>query len=98
MPMSVILRRAREPSPVCTARMSMPHGSHILRFIVTLAFAIVTAAPALIWSAGAQSFGTHYTSTAEKDCHLTNTSRDGSVCVCPGKAGLIVLVTEDDLR
>jgi hypothetical protein len=53
---------------------------------------------ALIGSARAQSFGSSYTSTAEKDCHITNTGRDGSVSVCPGKAGLIVLVTEDDLR
>jgi len=33
-----------------------------------------------------------------KDCRITNTGRDSSVSVCPGKAGLIVLVTEDDLR
>jgi hypothetical protein len=52
----------------------------------------------LIGGAGAQSFGSSYTSTAEKDCYITNTGRDSSVSVCPGKAGLIVLVTEDDLR
>jgi hypothetical protein len=70
----------------------------MLRFKVTLAIAVVTAVPALIGSASAQSFGSSYTSTAEKDCHITNTGQVSSVNVCPGKAGLIVLVTEDDLR
>jgi len=73
-------------------------GSHMLRIIVTLAIALVTAVNALIGSARAQSFGSSYTSTAERDCRTTNTGRDVSVNVCPGKAGLIVLVTEDDLR
>jgi hypothetical protein len=76
----------------------MPLGSHRLRFAVAHAIAIVTAAPALISSASAQSFGSSYTSTAEKDCRFTSTGQDGSVSVCPGKAGLIVLVSEDDLR
>jgi hypothetical protein len=48
-------------------------GSHMLRIIVTLAIALVTAVAALIGSARAQSFGSSYTSTAEKDCHITNT-------------------------
>ena len=74
----------------------MPLGSHMLRSFVTSA--IVTALPALIGSASAQSFGSFYTSTAEKHCRLTHTGEDSSVSVCPGKAGLIVLVTEVDLR
>jgi hypothetical protein len=53
--------------------MSMLLGSHMLRLNVTLAIALVTAVPALIGSARAQSFGSSYTSTAEKDCHITNT-------------------------
>jgi hypothetical protein len=73
-------------------------GSHMLRIIVARAIAFVTALPALIGSASAQSIGSSYTSTAEKDCRITNTGWDSSVRVCPGKAGLIVLVTEDDLR
>ena len=47
-------------------------GSHMLRIIVTLAIALVTAVAALIGSARAQNFGSSYTSTAEKDCHITN--------------------------
>jgi hypothetical protein len=70
----------------------------MLRIIVALAIAFVTALPALIGSASAQSIGSSYTSTTEKDCRITNTGRDSSVSVCPGKAGLVVLVTEDDLR
>jgi hypothetical protein len=58
----------------------------------------VTVATASIGSANAQSFGSRYTSTAEKDCRIANTGQDSSVNMCPGKAGLIVLVTEDDLR
>lgn len=76
--------------------MSLPLGSHMLRVIVTIA--IVTAVPALIGSANAQSFGSSYTSTAEKACRIANTGQVSSMSVCPGKAGLIVLVTEDDLR
>jgi hypothetical protein len=53
--------------------MSMLLGSHMLRLKLTLAIALVTAVPALIGSARAQSFGSSYTSTAEKDCHITNT-------------------------
>jgi len=70
----------------------------MLRLIITSAIAIVTAAPALIGSARAQSVGSSYTSTAEKHCHPTRTGEDSSVSLCPGKAGLIVLVTEVDLR
>jgi hypothetical protein len=61
----------------------------------------VTAAAtlfALFGRVDAQTFGSLYTSTAAKDCRVKNTGQDGSVSVCPGKAGLIVLVTEDDLR
>lgn len=76
----------------------MPLGSHMLRIIVASAIAIVTAMPALIGSASAQSFGSSYTSTAEKDCRVTNTGRVSGESICPGKAGLIVLVSENDLR
>jgi hypothetical protein len=48
--------------------------------------------------ADAQTFSSLYTSTAVKDCHVRNTGHDSSSRVCPGKAGLIMLVTEDDLR
>ena len=51
--------------------------------------------------AKAQTFGSSYTSSAPKDCHTIGKSSelDGSATrACPGKAGLIVLVSEDDLR
>ncbi len=49
----------------------------------------------------AQSFGSTYTSTAPKDCRQIGkpSDLDGSTTrVCPGKAGLVVLIAEDDLR
>jgi hypothetical protein len=61
---------------------------------------------ALLFAAGAsqadaQSFGSSYTSTAPRDCRLIGkpSELDGSTTrVCPGKAGLVVLIAEDDLR
>nr|AWM02248.1 hypothetical protein CIT40_20965 [Bradyrhizobium amphicarpaeae] len=52
-------------------------------------------------SAGAQSVGSTYTSTAPKDCRQVGkpSELDGSTTrACPGKAGLTVLIAEDDLR
>ena len=49
----------------------------------------------------AQSFGSTYTSTAPKDCRQIGkpSELEGSTTrVCPGKAGLVVLIAEDDLR
>lgn len=51
--------------------------------------------------AGAQSLGSTYTSTAPKNCRQVGkpSDLDGSTTrVCPGKAGLVVLIAEDDLR
>jgi len=51
--------------------------------------------------ADAQSLGSTYTSTAPKDCRQIGkpSELDGSTTrVCPGKAGLVVLISEDDLR
>ena len=51
--------------------------------------------------ANAQSVGSSYTSTAPKDCRQIGrpSDLDGSTTrVCPGKAGLVVLIAEDDLR
>jgi hypothetical protein len=51
--------------------------------------------------AGAQSLGSTYTSTAPKDCRQVGkpSELDGSTTrVCPGKAGFVVLIDEDDLR
>ena len=51
--------------------------------------------------ADAQTIGSSYTSTAPKDCRTIGkpSELDGSTTrVCPGKAGLVVLISEDDLR
>ena len=51
--------------------------------------------------ANAQSIGSVYTSTAPKDCKVKSAENgvdDSTIRVCPGKAGLVVLVSEDDLR
>lgn len=51
--------------------------------------------------AAAQSVGSKYTSTAPKDCRQIGkpSELDGSTTrVCKGKAGLVVLIAEDDLR
>ncbi|PSO15508.1 hypothetical protein C7G42_26020 [Bradyrhizobium sp. MOS003] len=52
-------------------------------------------------SAGAQSVGSTYTSTAPKDCRQIGRPSEldgGTTRACPGKAGLTVLIAEDDLR
>jgi hypothetical protein len=51
--------------------------------------------------ANAQTFSSSYTSTAPKDCRVTSTNNgvdDSTIRVCPGKSGLVVLISEDDLR
>ncbi|PDT91129.1 hypothetical protein CO669_03630 [Bradyrhizobium sp. Y36] len=51
--------------------------------------------------AAAQSLGSSYTSTAPRDCRQIGKASelDGSTTrTCPGKAGLVVLIAEDDLR
>ena len=55
----------------------------------------------LISQANAQTFSSLYTSTAPRDCRVTSASNgvdDSTIRVCPGKAGLKVLISEDDLR
>jgi hypothetical protein len=53
-----------------------------------------------ISKAGAQTIGSFYTSTAPEDCRVFagNDVGDSTTRFCPGKAGLGVLVSEDDLR
>ncbi len=73
---------------------------------VTLRPLAILATPALfaaalgpISPAGAQTFSSSYTSTAEKDCRTVGKPRDGGATqVCPGKSGLVVVISEDDLR
>jgi hypothetical protein len=55
----------------------------------------------LMVPASAQTFSSSYTSTAPKDCRVKGAGNgvdDSTIRVCPGKAGLVVLVSEDDLR
>src|ERR1700759_1540680 len=65
---------------------------------VTCAVAIAAASPALSGPADAQTFSSSYTSTAEKNCRGKKTEPDGSVSVCPGKAGLVGLLSKGHLR
>jgi hypothetical protein len=63
--------------------------------------ALFAAAFSLISPASAQTFSSSYTSTAPKDCRTIGKpgGPNGSTTqVCPGKSGLLVLISEDDLR
>lgn len=63
--------------------------------------ALLSAASGLILPASAQTFGSSYTSTAPKDCRVTSADNgvdDSTIRTCPGKAGLVVVISEDDLR
>jgi hypothetical protein len=63
--------------------------------------ALFGGSPGLISAANAQTFGSSYTSTAPKDCRVISANTgvdDSTIRVCPGKAGLVVLISEDDLR
>src|SRR5687768_10859278 len=63
--------------------------------------ALFAAAFSLISPASAQTFSSSYTSTAPKDCRTIGKpgGPNGSTTqVCPGKSGLVVLISEDDLR
>ena len=65
------------------------------------ASALLGASLGLISPACAQTFGSSYTSTAPKDCRVTSASTgvdDSTIRTCPGKAGLVVVISEDDLR
>jgi hypothetical protein len=51
--------------------------------------------------ASAQTFSSSYTSTAPKDCRVTSAGTgvdDSTIRTCPGRGGLVVLISEDDLR
>ncbi|MBI5261749.1 MAG: hypothetical protein HY852_08030 [Bradyrhizobium sp.] len=52
-------------------------------------------------SAAGETITSSYTSTAPKDCRVKSARNgvdDSATRVCPGKGGLVVLVSEDDLR
>jgi hypothetical protein len=55
----------------------------------------------LISPANAQTFSSSYTSTAPKDCRTIGKpgkSDDSTTQLCPGQSGLVVLISEGDLR
>src|SRR6267142_2481927 len=69
------------------------------QLIVPAATALFAAVFGLISPANAQTFSTSYTSTAPKDCRTIGKPANGSTKqVCPGKSGLVVVISEDDLR
>jgi hypothetical protein len=77
-------------------------GMKRLHFLLLTVLACAAgAASSLLAPANAQTFSSSYTSTAPKDCRVIGkpSELDGSTTqVCPGKAGLVVLVSEGDLR
>ena len=55
----------------------------------------------LVSAASAQTFGSSYSSTAPRDCRVKSAGNgvdDFTIRVCPGKAELVVVISEDDLR
>ena len=66
---------------------------------VLAATPLFVAALGLISPANAQTFSSSYTSAAAKDCRTIGKPENGSTTqVCPGKSGLVVVISEDDLR
>jgi hypothetical protein len=74
-------------------------GIHVISGVA--AATLFCAFPGLIAPANAQTISSTYTSTAPKDCRVTSAGNgvdDSTIRLCPGEAGLVVLVSEDDLR
>src|SRR4051812_23419804 len=62
---------------------------------------LIGATAALILQSDAQTIGSSYTSTAPRDCRVQSARNgvdDSTIRTCPGKGGLIVLISEDDRR
>ena len=69
--------------------------------IVVTTLTLFAASAALVLQSNAETIGSSYTSTAPKDCRVKSAGNgvdDSTIRVCPGKNGLIVLISEDDLR
>jgi hypothetical protein len=82
--------------------MNFPDFDAAYRFatIVLVGAGCTLPSPATAQTA-AQAYGSLYTSTAPKDCRVRSGGIPGNETatrVCPGKAGLVVLINEDDLR
>ena len=69
------------------------------RLILPPAAALLAAAFGVFPPANAQTFSSSYTSAAPKDCRTVGKPENGSATqVCPGKSGLVIVISEDDLR
>jgi hypothetical protein len=69
--------------------------------IVVTTLTLFAASAALVLQSNAETIGSSYTSTAPKDCRVKSAGNgvdDSTIRICPGKNGLIVLISEDDLR
>src|SRR3954447_15759351 len=69
--------------------------------IVASTLTLVAISAAMILQSSAETIGSRYTSTAPKDCRVKSAGNgvdDSTIRVCPGKAGLVVVISEDDLR
>jgi hypothetical protein len=69
--------------------------------ILVTTLSLVATSAALVLQSNAETIGSSYTSTAPKDCRVNSAGNgvdDSTIRVCPGKNGLIVLISEDDLR
>src|SRR5258708_21699257 len=73
-----------------------------LRCLSVIASGLAVTAPiSAVSPANAQTIGSTYTSSAPRDCRMIGkpSELDGSTTrLCPGKAGLVVRIAEDDLR
>lgn len=77
-------------------------GMKRLNYLHLTVLACAAGAPAgLLSPANAQTFSSSYTSTAPKDCRVVSAQNgvdDSTIRTCPGKSGLVVVISEDDLR
>jgi hypothetical protein len=68
---------------------------------VTFGVAVAALLCGFFGPANAQTIGSSLTSTAPKHCRVRSAGNgvdDSTIRVCPGKGGLVVVVSEDDLR
>jgi len=69
--------------------------------IVVTTLTLFATSAAMVLQSSAETIGSSYTSTAPKDCRVRSAGNgvdDSTIRVCPGKSGLVVLISEDDLR
>lgn len=79
-------------------RFSAPAGKSVTAS-TAIAWACALLAP--VSSTAGETITSSYSSTAPKDCRVRSAANgvdDSTIRVCPGKAGLVVVVSEDDLR